>query len=64
MNILTESNLHIIKIVQTGGARETSYSDLNALIGEYMTQKMKNGLVYALKFPLSPERDDDMDSGK
>jgi len=29
-----------------------------------MTKKNKNGLMYALKFPLSPERDDDMDSGK
>ena len=64
MNILTESNLHIIKILQTEGATESSYSDLNALIGEYMTKKNKNGLVYALKFPLSPEQDEDMDSGK
>jgi hypothetical protein len=29
-----------------------------------MSKEMKNGLVYALKFPLSPERDDDVDSGK
>ena len=69
--LLYQSRVHQYRIlpgkdgklsIQTEGERETSYSELNALISLYMSKEMKNGLVYALKFPLSPERDDDMDS--
>ena len=69
--LLYQSRVHQYRIlpgkdgklsIQTEGERETSYSELHALISIYMSKEMKNGLVYALKFPLSPERDDDMDS--
>ncbi|VDI78288.1 phosphatidylinositol-3,4,5-trisphosphate 5-phosphatase 2 [Mytilus galloprovincialis] len=49
--------------VQTEGAKqESSYNDLNALIGDYMTKKMKNGLIFAMRFPISPEREEEQDS--
>lgn len=70
--LLHQSRVHQYRIlpgkdgklsVQTEGAKqESSYSDLNGLISDYITKKNKNGLVFALKTPVAPDREDDQDS--
>lgn len=46
-----------------GGAPEPKYSDLNSLVADYMKKGDKNGLAFGLKFPVPPDRGEEVDSG-
>lgn len=56
--------LHICFTLQAeGGAPEPKYSDLNSLVADYMKKGDKNGLAFGLKFPVPPDRGEEVDSG-
>lgn len=55
-------SLHILQA--EGGILEPKYNNLNELIADYIKKGDKNGLTYALKIPVSPERGEEFDSGK
>ncbi|KAK3094659.1 hypothetical protein FSP39_004619 [Pinctada imbricata] len=51
-----------LSVQAEGGAPEPRYADLNSLVADYIKKEDKNGLAYALKHPVPPERSDDADS--
>uniref|UniRef100_K1QQH2 phosphatidylinositol-3,4,5-trisphosphate 5-phosphatase n=1 Tax=Magallana gigas TaxID=29159 RepID=K1QQH2_MAGGI len=51
-----------LSIQAEGGAPEPKYSDLNSLVADYMKKGDKNGLAFGLKFPVPPDRGEEVDS--
>lgn len=53
----------LMNLQAEGGAPEPKYSDLNSLVADYMKKGDKNGLAFGLKFPVPPDRGEEVDSG-
>ncbi|XP_022335405.2 phosphatidylinositol 3,4,5-trisphosphate 5-phosphatase 2A-like isoform X2 [Crassostrea virginica] len=51
-----------LSIQAEGGAPEPKYADLNSLVADYMKRGDKNGLAFGLKFPVPPDKGEEVDS--
>ncbi|OWF40904.1 Phosphatidylinositol 3,4,5-trisphosphate 5-phosphatase 2 [Mizuhopecten yessoensis] len=51
-----------LSVQAEGGNVEPKYNNLNELIADYIKKGDKNGLIYAMKVPVSPERGEDPDT--
>ncbi|XP_033760174.1 phosphatidylinositol 3,4,5-trisphosphate 5-phosphatase 2A-like [Pecten maximus] len=51
-----------LSVQAEGGNVEPKYNNLNELIADYIKKAEKNGLIFAMKVPVSPERGDDPDT--
>ena len=52
-----------VNLQAEGGAPEPKYADLNSLVADYMKRGDKNGLAFGLKFPVPPDKGEEVDSG-
>ncbi|XP_062578333.1 phosphatidylinositol 3,4,5-trisphosphate 5-phosphatase 1-like isoform X3 [Saccostrea cucullata] len=51
-----------LSIQAEGGAPEPKYPDLNSLVADYIKRGDKNGLAFGLKFPVPPDKGEEVDS--
>ena len=47
-----------LSVQAEGGTLDPKYNNLNELVADYINKQEKNGLSFALKYPVSPERMD------